>query len=102
MVRETGAIQWLGADRELQLQGEVGWPASGKLTGKVRSLDFSLVSDFLDLPSNALNLAEANFSADWTNGPAKLSLELAAMMTREGIPFAARANLRGDGQGISL
>ena len=95
-------LHWLGTNRELRLEGDVSWPRSGRLDATLRSLDFSLVSDFLNRPLQPVKLVELKAATDWSNGPANVSLELSATLTNKTVPFSVQARLKGDGGGLTL
>jgi translocation and assembly module TamB len=67
-----------GKGGEAQVQGSLNWPGQGTLRVAMTNISSSLLAGFAQALVPEVQISRFNASANWTNGPANLAVELAA------------------------
>ena len=94
-------IHWVGQGRELTLDGDVVWPARGRVEVRGRGLSLADTPGFIDLPVERASLHAIDLKANWEGGPMAFELFLKGEAPAlEDETFSAEIKLTGDANGL--
>ncbi|HWH68860.1 MAG TPA: translocation/assembly module TamB domain-containing protein [Candidatus Sulfotelmatobacter sp.] len=95
------AFHWQGSAGDVQLQGAVVWPRTGRLEASLQNLHSEVLDSFLKSTPAPITIQNLGLRAGWTNSPIQFSLELTASAVTN-LALSAELQLTGNQQGIRL
>ncbi|HZM06756.1 MAG TPA: translocation/assembly module TamB domain-containing protein [Candidatus Saccharimonadales bacterium] len=102
--------RWRGGASDLTVAGEVQWPEFGDFSVAAHELSLDSFQEFCLAPLPALDVAQLQSSARWSNGPIHFSVEAGARfnpvrnsgLAITNLPFTAEIKATGDDRGVNV
>jgi translocation and assembly module TamB len=95
------ALHWAGAERKLQLAGEIDWPRRGRIRSQSLNVRLDDFTDFLPRAMRRWSVNNLDVKADWDDGPVTLDLTTRIdFASKDGGSFSTQGGLRTSLVGI--
>jgi translocation and assembly module TamB len=100
---KLGALHWAGAERKLQLAGEVDWPRRGSVRSQCLNVMLDDFTDFVPQAARLWSVHNLDLKADWHDGPVDLNLTTQVNFTsQDGASFSIEGAVRTGSAGIEV